>query len=109
MTTAWRAAAGIAGLIVALCVWYAPNAAADTACREQRVVMLMTTWCPYCRKATAFFKEHGIKVQEIDIEKTENERIRTLRPRAAVPTILVGDTIIEGFSETRLRQLLCIE
>ncbi len=90
--------------------WSAPAAAAsDPACREQRVVMLMTTWCPYCRKATAFFNANAIKVLEIDIEKTDNARVRAFKGRAAVPTILVGDTIVEGFSEARLRGLLCIE
>lgn len=84
-------------------------AAPDAACRDQRVVMLMTTWCPYCRKATAFFKQHDVKVLEIDIEKTDNERIRALKGRAGVPAILVGDTVIEGFDEPRLRRMLCIE
>lgn len=84
------------------------EAAPDPNCREQRVVMLMTTWCPYCRKASAFFKAHDIKVLEIDIEKTDNERIRALKGRAGVPTILVGDTVMEGYSEERLRRMLCI-
>lgn len=87
----------------------AVSAAPDPACREQRVVMLMTSWCPYCRKASAFFNANTIKVLEIDIEKTDNDRIRAFKGRAAVPTILVGDTIVEGFSEQRLRTLLCIE
>lgn len=85
------------------------DAAPDGTCREQRVVMLMTTWCPYCRKATAFFKQHDVNVLEIDIEKTDNERIRALKGRAGVPAILVGDTVIEGFDEPRLRRMLCIQ
>lgn len=102
--------AGAVALLMGLSGWSVRvEAAPDPACREQRVVMLMTTWCPYCRKASAFFNSHDIKVLEIDIEKTDNERIRALKGRAGVPAILVGDTVIEGFDEPRLRRLLCIE
>ena len=111
MSTVRRTATGLAVLLGCVVgAWSAPVAAApDPACRDQRVVMLMTTWCPYCRKATAFFNANAIKVLEIDIEKTDNTRVRAFKGRAAVPTILVGDTVVEGFSEERLRSLLCIE
>lgn len=111
MPTVRRTAVALAVLLGCIVgAWSAPAAAAsDPACRDQRVVMLMTSWCPYCRKASAFFNANEIKVLEIDIEKTDNARVRAFKGRTAVPTILVGDTIVEGFSEERLRGLLCIE
>lgn len=81
----------------------------EPTCRDQRVVMLMADWCPWCRKATAFFKKHDVAVVEINVDKTDNERIRALRKKAGLPTILVGDTVVEGYQETRLRKMLCID
>ncbi|MGH9397350.1 MAG: glutaredoxin family protein [Terriglobia bacterium] len=35
------------------------------------VKIYTTTWCPDCRRAKQFLKEHGISFQEINIEETE--------------------------------------
>jgi len=58
------------------------------------VIMYSTTWCPDCRRAKSFLKDHGIDVQEINIEDdpdAEDLVIRVNHGRRKVPTIQVGD------------------
>ncbi|MGH9402663.1 MAG: glutaredoxin family protein [Terriglobia bacterium] len=37
---------------------------------NQKVKMYTTSWCPDCRRAKYFLKEHGIPFEEINIEDT---------------------------------------
>ena len=37
---------------------------------NQKVKMYTTTWCPDCRRAKYFLKEHAIPFEEINIEDT---------------------------------------
>lgn len=36
-----------------------------------KIKMYTTTWCPDCRRAKSFLKEHGIGFEEINIEEVE--------------------------------------
>ena len=40
------------------------------------VVMYSTQWCPYCRKARAYFERHKIAYVEYDIEASAQNRVR---------------------------------
>jgi len=69
--------------------------------------MYATDWCPYCRKAQAFFAQQGIRYAHIDIEKSETGKAEYQRHGGrGVPLILVGAQRMNGFSEERLAQML---
>lgn len=71
------------------------------------VVMYSTQWCPYCRKAEAYFKRHKIAFIEYDIEASVENRERFTRlGGSAVPLILVGDRRMQGFSARSFKALL---
>ena len=56
--------------------------------------MYTTTWCPDCRRAKNFLKDHGIAVREINIEDdpdAEDLVLRVNHGRRKVPTLQVGD------------------
>ena len=38
--------------------------------KEPKVELYTTSWCPWCKKARAFFRSRGIPFVEYDIEKT---------------------------------------
>lgn len=63
------------------------------------VVMYSTQWCPYCRKARAYFERHQINYVEYDIDASAQYRAQyqALNGRG-VPLILVGDKRLQGFS-----------
>ena len=82
-------------------------AVAEASTEQPQVVMYTTTWCPYCKQARKFFDRHGIVYVEHDIERNgdawrENKRLGG----GGVPTIVVGDEVVSGFSERELTKLL---
>lgn len=71
------------------------------------VVMYSTHWCPYCRKARAYFERHRITFVECDIEASAQNRaqFQALNGRG-VPLILVGDKRMQGLSAQTFEALL---
>ena len=80
---------------------------APAAATRPEVKMYATDWCPYCRKAQAFFAQQGIRYAHIDIEKSEAGKAEYQRHGGrGVPLILVGTQRMNGFSEEGLAQML---
>lgn len=77
------------------------------ALAQPQVVMYATSWCPYCAKARRFFKQHDIRYVERDVERDDQAGVayRNLGG-GGVPVIIVGDEVVRGFDERRLRRLL---
>ena len=72
-----------------------------------KVVMYATADCGYCARARAWFEQHGIAWQEIDILSSESARREFVsRGGVGTPLIFVGDTRVAGFDPVRLEALL---
>jgi glutaredoxin len=73
------------------------------------VVLYCTAWCPACRRARAWFKEHGIQYVEVDITR---DRIAAQKVRGwangneTTPTINIKGTIIVNFDEGKVKRAL---
>lgn len=92
-----------------------PPAAATEAAparKDVEVIMYCTDWCPACRRARAYFKQHEIRFREINITR---DREAAARVRAwangseTTPTFDIDGTIIVNFNLTRLNQVLGIQ
>jgi glutaredoxin len=83
------------------------SGATTPAAQRPEVRMYATDWCPYCRRAQAFFARQGIRYTHLDIEKSPaaHAEYKQLGGRG-VPVILVGAQRMNGFSEERLAQML---
>ena len=77
----------------------------------QNVTIYSTPTCGYCRLAKQFFQEHGVEYVEKDVAADANAREEMLKKtnQMGVPVIEVGDSIVIGFYEPKLRELLGIE
>ncbi len=71
--------------------------------------------CMHCSATKRFLKEHGIDFDYVDVDKLEGkerEKVRTevmkLSGGLRFPTIVVGDKVIVGFYEDKLREALGI-
>ena len=74
---------------------------------EQTVVMFGTSWCRYCGKARQYFDDNKVAYCEYDIEASdENEATYRALGGDGVPLILVGETRISGFDESRVQYAL---
>jgi glutaredoxin len=73
---------------------------------QPQVVMYATSWCPYCAAARTFFRRHGVKYTEFDVERDMAARARFERFGGGVPIIMVGETVVRGFDQKQLKTLL---
>lgn len=73
------------------------------------VVMYCTSWCPECRKARVWLKEHDIQYQEVDIDTTPGaaEQVRKwANGNRTTPTFDIDGEIIVDYVVDRLEELL---
>lgn len=68
--------------------------------KAQRVELYVTSWCPYCQKAEAFFRSRGISVTIYDIEKDKKAaaRKKKLDYKDGVPFAIVNGSKIHGYA-----------
>jgi glutaredoxin len=73
--------------------------------------------CPYCKAFKKFMKEHNIPLEYTDVDLLEGEeRTKVIKEAysycrgCGFPIIVIDETtVIEGFDEPRLREVLHIE
>jgi len=74
--------------------------------KDIRVIMYMTSWCPYCKKAKDYINSLGVNLIEYDIEKDSSKNEEMLRKSGGgrgVPFIDVEGIIIRGYSPEAIR------
>ena len=74
----------------------------------KKVKLYTTPYCTYCKLAKNFFSKNKIIFTEIDVsedEKALNEMVKK-SGQMSVPVIEIGDEIIVGYNETKLKKLL---
>ena len=73
--------------------------------------MYTTSSCVYCKKTKAFFQEHHVVYQEKDvsIDSAAVDEMVEKSGQMGVPVIDVDGSIIIGFDEAALRQILQIK
>jgi len=78
-----------------------------------KVVMFSTTWCPSCKSARTFFAQKGVRFIDLDVEQNqaaaqkmvEIQKAQGLKV-GAVPLIVVGNRIYQGFSQMQIESAL---
>lgn len=69
--------------------------------------------CSHCTRTKRFFEECNLKVVIIDVDLLNGEErtkaineVRRLNPDVSFPTIVIGDKVIVGFNELRIKEAL---
>ncbi len=77
----------------------------------KKVSIYSTPTCVYCNMAKDFFNENGVKYENFDVASDVAKRKEMMEKsgQLGVPVITVGDELIVGFDEGRLRELLEIK
>ncbi len=77
----------------------------------KKVVMYSTPTCHYCNLAKEFFTENKIQYKVFDVQSDLVKRKEMVEKsgQMGVPVILVDDTLVMGFDEEKLRDLLNIK
>jgi glutaredoxin-like protein NrdH len=78
---------------------------------EIKIYTLST--CSHCIRTKRFFKENGIDIEFIDVDLLTGaarervmDEVRKFNPDCSFPTICIGDTVIVGFNEDKIRTAL---
>ena len=80
---------------------------------KPRIRLYTLSTCSHCIRTKRFFTENGIETDLTDVDLltgTERERVmaevRKLNPDCSFPTICIGEIVVIGFNEEKLRKAL---
>jgi len=82
--------------------------------KSQTKIRLFTlSTCSHCIRTKKFFKDAGIDVEFTDVDLLEGadrekamDEVKKLNPECTFPTICIGDHVVVGFNEDRIREAL---
>jgi len=75
-----------------------------------RVVIYTTSWCKWCTDAKKYLENNKITFYEYDIEKSAKGREQyDALHGSGVPLLLIGKTVLRGFSPQEVMQALSAE
>ena len=68
---------------------------------EDKIVIYSADWCSSCVSAKRFLEEKNIPYEEINIDRQgiSRSRLIELTGRLAIPTIVVNESVIGGYTE----------
>lgn len=75
-----------------------------------QVEIYSTPVCHFCNTAKEFFAEHNIKYTEHDVAADAEQRqaMIDMTGQMGVPVIKIGNDIVIGFDEEKLKELLMV-
>ena len=77
---------------------------------QKQVTIYSTPTCHFCHAAKDFFTEHGVKFTDYNVATDLPKRKEMIEKsgQMGVPVIYIGDELVVGFDEPKLRELLAI-
>ena len=74
----------------------------------KNVTIYTTDTCHFCNMAKAYFKEHNVQYTEYNVGRDAEKRqeMINMTHQLGVPVIVVGDTAMVGFQESKVAELL---
>lgn len=99
----------IALAFLAACSGQADMAEVRAAIGDAPVVLLSTSTCGYCKKLRADFADWGVDYVDVDVESDPNgQRVFEMVNGRGVPVVVIGDSVVHGYSPDRTRELLAV-
>jgi glutaredoxin len=82
---------------------------------ENDVRIFSLSTCSHCKSSKKLFDECSVQYEFIDVDLLDKEEkvlimedIKKLNPRCSFPTIVIGDKVIVGYREDKIREALNI-
>lgn len=74
----------------------------------KKIKVYSTPTCPWCTVAKDFFKEKGLKFDDIDVsqDKEAGQEMVEKSGQMGVPVIMIGEKIIVGFDKKKIEEAL---
>lgn len=86
------------------------NATNQATAGDTPVVIYSTPVCHFCHAAKEFFQENGVAYTEHDVasDGEKREEMIDMTGQMGVPVIRIGDDVIIGFDEEKIKELLAL-
>ncbi len=77
---------------------------------DTSVTIYSTPTCHFCHAAKSFFDENKVAYEDHNVasDTTKRQEMIDLTGQMGVPVIRIGDDVVIGFDESKLRELLKI-
>ena len=74
----------------------------------KEVTIYTTPTCHFCQMAKEFFKANNVEYSEFNVAEDETKRAEMVERsgQLGVPVIFIGDDMIIGFNEPKIKELL---
>jgi glutaredoxin-like protein NrdH len=80
---------------------------------EKPVKLYTLSTCSHCKATKKLLSDCQVKYEFTDVDLLEGEEraavlddVRRLNPRCSFPTIIIGDTVIVGYQEDKIKEAL---
>ena len=80
---------------------------------DKPVKLYTLSTCSHCKSTKKFLKECTVQYEFVDVDPLEGderkaiiEDIKKLNPRCSFPTLIIGDEVIVGFKEKKIKEAL---
>lgn len=75
---------------------------------EKQVTIYSTPTCHFCHAAKDFMNEHKVEFTEVDVSTDAEQRQQMIEMtgQMGVPVIRIGDDVVVGFDEAKVKELL---
>ncbi len=77
---------------------------------QKQVTIYSTPTCHFCHAAKEFFTEHKVAFTDINVASDLEKRKEMIEKsgQMGVPVITIGDDLVVGFDQERLKELLAV-
>jgi len=74
----------------------------------KEVIIYSTPVCHYCQSAKEYFKENNVDYTDYDVaaDAEKRQEMVDMTGQMGVPVIRIGDDVIVGFDEAKVKELL---
>ncbi len=80
---------------------------------DKPVKLFSLSTCSHCKSTKKFLSKCTVKYEFVDVDLLDGderkailEDIKKLNPRCSFPTVVIGDTVIVGYKEDKIKEAL---
>jgi len=81
--------------------------------RQKKIKVFTLSTCIHCKKAKAYLSECKVPYESVDVDLMKGKERESIiaevsryNPRLTFPTILIGEEVIVGFNEEKVKKAL---
>ncbi len=80
---------------------------------DKPIKLFSLSTCSHCKSTKKFLSKCTVKYEFVDVDLLDGderkailEDIKKLNPRCSFPTVVIGDTVIVGYKEDKIKEAL---